>query len=106
MMEDCQKKAWKPGFQVPRQPDLKPKDKGNGGNDNKGAQSVDELSDGEGDQPSGEKTNEEVASLFIGAVCRHERYDRRDWQAWEKIQRQAERPMLSTLKWVREPTWR
>ena len=42
-----------------------------------------------------EKSGEEVASLFMGAVdrCgkfnRREKYDQRDWQVWERIQEQA-----------------
>ena len=65
--------------------------KGKGGKGKKGASSLDESPDGQEDLPSGEKACEEVASLFIGAVSRRERYNRRDWQAWEKIQRQAQR---------------
>ena len=64
--------------------------KAEGGKSRKGASSFAEWPDGQEDQPSGEKANK-VASLFIGAVNRHERYNRRDWQAWEKIQRQAQR---------------
>ena len=75
MMDDCQKKvAGKP--QAPRSsrgPDPKPKGKGKGDKGNKGASSLDEWPGGREDQPSGEKTNEEVASLFIGDVSRHER---------------------------------
>ena len=42
-----------------------------------------------GESPSDEKAIEEVAGLFVGAVSRHERYSQRDWQAWERIQKQA-----------------
>ena len=91
MMEDGQKKAaGKP--QVPkssRGADPKPKGKGKDGKGKKGALSLDEWPDGQEDQPFCEKTNEEVASLFIGAVSG------RDWQAWEKIQRQAQRQCKS-----------
>ena len=55
----------------------------------------------------------EVAGFFVGAVSRHERYSQRDWQAWERIQKQARDQwksyksgtfvaMLSTLSWERE----
>ena len=46
---------------------------GKGGKGKKGASSLDEWPDGQDDQPSGEKPNEEVAGLFIGAVSRHVR---------------------------------
>ena len=85
MMENCQKKAaGKP--QVPKSPrgrDPKPKAKckGKGGKGKKGASSLDQWPDGQEDQRSGEKASEDVAGLFVGAVSRHERYSRRDWQA-------------------------
>ena len=91
MMEDCQEKAaGKP--QVPksrRGPDRKPKGKGKGGKDKKGASSLDEWQDCQENPPSDEKVIEEVAGLFVGPVSRHERYIQRDWQAWERIQKQA-----------------
>ena len=37
---------------------------------------------------SDERAVEEVAGIFVG-VSRHERYSQRDWQAWERIQKQA-----------------
>ena len=97
VMEDCRKKAaGKPKVaQPPRVSDPKSKGKGQGGKGGKGgkgkkgASSLDEWVDGQDEQPSGEKPNEEVAGLFIGAVSRHERYNRRDLQAWERIQKQA-----------------
>ena len=75
MMEDCQKKAAeKPQVpKSPRGPDPKPKGKGKGGNGMKGALFLDEWPDGQEAQPSGENAVEEVASLFVGAVSRHER---------------------------------
>ena len=58
--------------------------------------SLDEWPDGQEEQPSGEKSGEEVASLFMGAVDRRGKcdrregpYDRRDWQAWERILKQT-----------------
>ena len=72
--------------QSPRASDPKPKGRGNDGKGKKGASSLHEWPDGHDDQSSGERTDEEVAGLFIGAVSRHERYNRRDWQAWEKFQ--------------------
>ena len=91
MMEDCQlKTAGKP--QVPKSPrgaDPKPKGKGKGGKGKKGAPSLDEWPDGQENPPSDEKALEEAAGLFVGAVSRHERCSQRDWQAWERIQKQA-----------------
>ena len=55
-----------------------PKGEGKGGKGKRGASSLDKWPDGQEDQPSGERPTEEVASLFIGAVSRHERYNRRD----------------------------
>ena len=88
MMEDCQKNAaGKPQVpKSPRGPDPKPKGKGKGGKGNKRASSLDEWPDGE-ENPH-EKGPEEAAALFVGAVSRHERYSQRDWQAWERIQKQ------------------
>ena len=86
MMEDCQKTALgKP--QVPKSPrgrDPKPKGKSKGGKGKKGASSLDEWSDGQESPPFDEKAIEEVASLFVGVVSRHERYSQRDWQAWKE----------------------
>ena len=59
------------------------------------------LNDGQEEQPSGEKSGDEVASLFMVAVDRREqrnrreyahprgKYDQRDWQTWEGIQKQS-----------------
>ena len=54
-------------------PDLKPKGKGKGGKGKKGVSSLGQWPDGHNDQSSGEKTNDEVAGLFVGAVSRHGR---------------------------------
>ena len=115
MMEDCQKKAaGKP--QAPKSPqgsDPKPKGNGKGGKGKKGA-SLDEWPDGQEYKTSGEKPNEEAASLFIGAFSRHEKYSRQDWLASERISRNRHNvsgnptrvviwaPVLSILRWVRE----
>ena len=60
------------------------------------------MADGQEEQPSGEKSGEEAGSLFMGAVDRREKcnrregpyrrenYDRRDWQAWERKQAQQQ----------------
>ena len=66
-----------------------PKGKGNGGKGKKGASSPDGWPDGHENPPSDEKAIEKVAGLFVGAVSRHEKYSQRDWQAWERIQKQA-----------------
>ena len=89
-MEDCQKKAaGKPQVpKSPRGPGPKRKGKGKGGKGKKGASSLDEWPDGQEIPPSDEKGIEEVAGLFVGAG-RHERYSQRDWQDWERIQKQA-----------------
>ena len=103
MMEDCQKKA-AGKLQVPkspRGPDPKPKGRGNGGKGKKGASSLDEWPEGQEAQPSDEKAIEEVAGLFVCAVSRHERYSRRDWQALERIQKQAQNQW--TLLQERQP---
>ena len=93
VMGDCRKKAaGKPRVaQSPRASDPKPKGRGKGGKGKKGAPPLEEWSVGQDDQPSGEKPNEEVAGQLIGAVSRHDKYNRRDWKAWEKIQKQAQR---------------
>ena len=89
------------------------KGKGKGGKGKKGSSSLGEWPEGHDDQAPDEKTNAEVAGLFIGAVSQHARYNRRDWQVWAGIQKQAQRQwraigmealsqMLSTLRWVRE----
>ena len=102
VMKDCRKRAaGKPKTaQSPRTSEPKVKGKGRGGQGKKGA-SLDEWPDEQEGQPSGDKSGEEVASLFIGAVdkygkynrCeghnRREKYDQRDWQVWERIQEQA-----------------
>ena len=92
MMEDCQKKAaGKPQVPTsPRGPDPKLKGKGKGGKGKKGASSPDEWSHGQEAPPSDEKAIEEVVVLFVGAVSRHKRDSQRDWQAWERIQKQAQ----------------
>ena len=113
---DCQKKApEKPQApRSPRGPDPKSEGRGQGGTGKKGA-SLDEWPEGQNDQPSGEKASVEVAGLFTGVVTRHERYSRRDWQAWEKIQRHPQRQWKAhksgnlsasavALRWVREST--
>ena len=66
-----------------------PKGERNGGKGKKGASSPDGWPDGHENPPSDEKAIEEVAGLFVGAVSRHEKYSQRDWQAWERIQKQA-----------------
>ena len=71
--EGCWQSGGNPGKKGASDP--KPKGKGKGGKGKKMSQD---------DQPSGEKLNEEVAGLFIGAVSRHERYNRQDWLAWKK----------------------
>ena len=79
----------------------------------KGASYLDEWPDSQEAPRSDEKATEEVAGFFVGAVSRHERYSQRDWQAWERIQKQARNQwksyksgtfvaMLSTLSWERE----
>ena len=103
-MKDCRKKAagGKPQTaQSPGTPEPKAKGKGKGGQGKKGASSLDEWPDGQEEQPSGEKSGDEVASLSMGAVdrrekrnrregpYRREKYDRLDWQAWERIQKKA-----------------
>ena len=97
MMEDCRKKAaGKPkAIQSPRGADPKLEGKGEGGEGKKGASSLEEWRDGQDDQPSGEIPNEEVVGLFIGAVSRHERYNRRDWLAWDRIRKQAQNQLKS-----------
>ena len=103
VMKDCRKNAaGKPKTaQSPRTSEPKAKGKGKGGQGKKGASSLDEWPDGQEEQPSSEKSGEEVASLFMGAVDRREEYDRREkynrrekcnrrvWQAWERILKQA-----------------
>ena len=97
----------------PRGPGPKPKGKGKGGKGRKGAASLDEWPNGQEAQPSDEKAIKEVVFLFVGAVSRHERSCQRDWQAWERIQKQARDQwkscksgtfvsMLSTLSSERE----
>ena len=104
-MKDCRKKtAGKPETaQSPRTPEPEAKGRGKGGQSKKGASSLDGWPDGQEEQPSGEKSGDEVASLFMGAndqreKCnrregpyRREKYKQRDWQAWERVQKQANR---------------
>ena len=92
MMEDCQKKAaGKPQVPTsPRGPDPKLKGKGKGDKGKKGSSSLDERPHGQEAPPSDEKAIEEVGVLFVGAVSRHKRDSQRDWQAWERIQKQAQ----------------
>ena len=101
-MKECRKRAaGKPKTaQSPRTSEPKVKGKGRGGQVKKGA-SLDEWPDEQEGQPSGDKSGEEVASLFIGAVDkygknnrreghnRREKYDQSHWQVWERIQEQA-----------------
>ena len=95
-----EKAAGKPkANQLSRASDPKPKGKGKGGKGKKGASSLGEWPDGQDDHPSGEKPNEEVAGLFIGDASRHERYNRRDWPAWERIQKQPQRQVEGLQEW-------
>ena len=93
-MKECRKRAaGKPKTaQSPRTSEPKVKGKGRGGQGKKGASSMNGQMD---------KSGEEVASWFMGAVDkygkynrreghnRREKYDQRDWQVWERIQEQA-----------------
>ena len=108
-MKDCRKKAArKPKTaQSPRTPDTKAKGKCKGSQGKKRATAFDEWPDGQEEPPSGEKSGQEAASLFMGAVdrrakrnrregpYRREKYDQRDWQAWERIQKQARQQLAS-----------
>ena len=101
-MKECRKRAaGKPKTaQSPRTSEPKVKGKGRGGQGKKGA-SLDEWPDEQEGQPSGDKSGEEVASLFMGAVDKYAKYNRREghnrrekydqshWQVWERIQEQA-----------------
>ena len=101
-MKDCRKRAaGKPKTaQSPRTSEPKVKGKGRGGQSKKEA-SLDEWPDEQEGQPSGDKSGEEVASLFMGAVDKYGKYNRREghnrrekydqslWQVWERIQEQA-----------------
>ena len=112
-MKDCrQKAAEKPKTaQSPRTLEPKVMGKGKGGQGKKGASSLDYWPDGQGEQPSSEKSCDEVASLFMAVVdrrekCnrregpyRREKYDRRDWQAWERIQKQASTTVGNLQSW-------
>ena len=91
MMEDCHKKAaGKPqDSKSPRGPDPKSKGKAEGGKGKKRTSSLDEWPDGQENPPSDEKAIKKVARLFA-AVSRHKRYSQRDWQAWERIQKQTQ----------------
>ena len=101
-MNECRKRAaGKPKTaQSPRTSEPNVKGKGRGGQGKKGA-SLDEWPDEQEGQPSGDKSGEEVASLFMGAVDKYGKYNRREghnrrekydqshWQVWERIQEQA-----------------
>ena len=76
--------------QSPRGFRPKPKGTSKGGKSKKGASSLDEWPDRQEAQPCDEKATEGVAGLFVCAVSRHERCSQRDWQAWERSQKQAQ----------------
>ena len=52
---------------------------------------------------SDERAVEEVAGIFVD-VSRHERYSQRDWQAWERIQKQARDQWTSSFITLCQPT--
>ena len=76
-MKDCREKAaGKP--KTAQSPEPKAAGKSKGGQGKKGASSLDERPDGQEEQPAGEKSGDEVASLFMGSVDRLGRCNRRE----------------------------